>query len=141
MARLLQNVSWERWEATQSGWRWAEKPQGKQSLAKVAALATVALSLCPVAWPGLEVDSLMRVNEEPLEPELRLQGSHPAGARGQGWGLPKGPLALQLKSEPRLWSTSAFLPLTPASSSHSTPALRHTKHSCSLLLFTLRGED
>lgn len=95
----------------------------------MAALATVALSLCPVAWPGLEVDSLMRVNEEPLEPELRLQDSSPAGARGQGWGLPKGPLGLHLGSEPRLWSASPLLPLKLASSSHSTPALRHTKCS------------
>lgn len=49
------------------------------------------LSLCPVAWPGLEVDSLMRVNEEPSEPEPRLQGSRPSGARGQGWGIPNDP--------------------------------------------------
>lgn len=75
MARLPQDVSQECWEAAKSGWSWAEEPQGKQSLAKVAALATVALSLCPVAWPGLEVDSLMRVNEEPSESELGLQGS------------------------------------------------------------------
>lgn len=67
----------------------------------MAALAVVALSLSPVAWPGPEVDSLTRVNEEPLEPELRLQGSSPAGARGHGWGIPNcGPLALELSPSP-----------------------------------------
>lgn len=70
------------------------EPSGRVEPAKVATLAMVALSLCPVAWPGPEVDSLMRVNEEPLEPELRLQGSRPSGARGQGWGIPNGPLVL-----------------------------------------------
>ena len=36
----------------------------------MAALAFVALSLCPVAWHGLEADSLMRVNKGATEPEL-----------------------------------------------------------------------
>lgn len=49
--------------------RWAEKSE-QTGPAKVAALAFVVLSLCPVAWPGLKADSLMRVNEGPLEPEL-----------------------------------------------------------------------
>lgn len=39
----------------------------------MVALALVALSLCPVAWHGLKTDSLMRVNEGPLEPELGCQ--------------------------------------------------------------------
>lgn len=38
-------------------------------------MAFVALSLCPVAWHGLQADSLMRLNEEPLEPELGPQGT------------------------------------------------------------------
>lgn len=50
----------------------------------MAALAVVALSLSPLAWPGPEVDSLMRVKEEALEPELRLQGSSPAGPEVRG---------------------------------------------------------
>lgn len=33
----------------------------------------MALSLCPVAWHGLEADNLMRVNEGPFKPELGPQ--------------------------------------------------------------------
>lgn len=48
---------------------WTAKSE-RAGCAKAAALAFVALSLCPVAWHGLEADSLMRVNEGLLEPEL-----------------------------------------------------------------------
>jgi hypothetical protein len=41
----------------------------------VGALAFVIPSFCPMAWLGLEADSLMRVNEEPLEPDLEPLGT------------------------------------------------------------------
>ena len=59
-------------EVCSGGVGWAEKSE-RSGPAKVAALAFVALSLCPVAWRSLEADSLMRVNEGLLEPELGPQ--------------------------------------------------------------------
>lgn len=54
------------------------------------ALAFVTLSLCPVAWHGLEGDSLMRVNEVPLEPELVSVHIRATEVGGEGLMVPQG---------------------------------------------------